>query len=227
MMAAHIHWQAVESSRVAQVVADTITTAAADAIAARERLSLVLAGGTTPRGVYALLAKTCQQWEKWRLYYGDERCLPPDDPERNSRMVAGTGLADKAGEHYPIPAELGPEAGAAAYRPVVEAALPFDLVLLGVGEDGHTASLFPGHRHPTDALVVPVHGAPKPPPDRVSLGVAALAQCRRMIVLATGAGKVAALRRWRAGESLPIAVVTAAANGEVTVVTDRPEVLEG
>ncbi len=219
-----IQWRSLASAgQVARHAARMIGEAAGRAIEARGRFSLVLAGGTTPRELYRLLAQSDQRWEAWRLYYGDERCLPPDDPGRNSRMVAGTGLAALAGEHHPIPAELGPVAGAAAYAPTVGDALPFDLVLLGVGEDGHTASLFPGHHHPADTLVVPVHDAPKPPPERVSLSVAALAACRRMIVMATGAGKAEALRRWRAGEALPVAEVTAAARGEVSVLMAVPD----
>jgi 6-phosphogluconolactonase len=105
---------------------------------------------------------------------------------------------------HPIPAELGAEEGAAAYTETISPILPFDMVLLGMGEDGHTASLFPGHRHDPQALVVAVHNAPKPPADRVSLTPRALNRSRALLLLITGAGKRDALQRWRRGEELPV-----------------------
>jgi len=78
--------------------------------------------------------------------------------------------------------------------------------LLGMGEDGHTASLFPDHPWP-DQPVIPVENAPKPPPQRVSLSPSSLRACRQMLVLVSGEGKEAAVRAWRAGETLPVAQV--------------------
>ena len=198
-------WQLLkDAGAVALAASERISRAARRAIAARGRFSLVLAGGTTPRQTYELLAGGGLAREAWQLYYGDERCLPPQDPARNSRMVADTGLSSGVAAHYPIPAELGPERGALAYAPLVEAALPFDMVLLGMGEDGHTASLFPGCDWP-DELVIPVRGAPKPPPQRVSLGLPALHRCREMLVLVTGQAKAGAIQAWREGSDLPVA----------------------
>ena len=97
---------------------------------------------------------------------------------------------------YRIPAELGPDEGADLYAEVVEFVAPFDLVVLGVGEDGHTASLFPGHPAlNADGLTVGIHDAPKPPPERVSLTLGVLRDARRVIILATGAGKADAVAR--------------------------------
>ncbi len=212
-------WQIeADASAVADSACQAIADEAHKAIQARGRFSLVLAGGGTPLETYRRLATSDQEWGRWTLYYGDERCLPPDDEQRNSFMVEQTGLTAHVGAHYPIPAELGAEAAATAYRQRLETAMPFDVVLLGVGEDGHTASLFPAQHWP-DELVFAVHDAPKPPSDRVTLGVGALQHCGRMLLLAAGAGKRDALHRWRAGEDLPVARVSDIARA--TALVDR------
>jgi 6-phosphogluconolactonase len=199
---------------VAARASEIILAAARSAIEQRGAFSLVLAGGSTPADCYTLLAAAQADWLRWHIYFGDERCLDPIDPERNS-VMATTRLTAQvpipAHQVHPIPAERGPEAAAQAYRDTISQRLPFDLVLLGMGEDGHTASLFPGHEHPRDALVVPVHGAPKPPPERVSLGQRALTDCRQLLLIVTGAGKRGAMQRWQSGDDLPVARVAEAA----------------
>ncbi|MBK1650158.1 6-phosphogluconolactonase [Rhabdochromatium marinum] len=224
-----MHWPGADSRMlpdapaVAAAAADIILQQALAALAARNRFHLVLAGGSTPVAVYRLLAQVDQDWSGWRFYLGDERCLPPDDPERNSRMAREAWLEPAgiaAQQCAEIPAELGPEAAAQAYAPQVAEALPFDLVLLGMGEDGHTASLFPGLLPPerggaqeTDQedppLVMAVRQAPKPPPERVSLTPYSLGASRCILMLVTGAAKHSALRAWQRGEDLPIARVAA------------------
>src|SRR5216684_7394816 len=127
--------------------------------------SLVLAGGTTPRRCYELLAELDVEWGRVSVLFGDERCVPPLDPESNYRMAKEV-LLDRVlpASDYRIPAELGPDEGADLYAEVVEFVAPFDLVILGVGEDGHTASLFPGHPAlKADGLTVGIRDAPKPP----------------------------------------------------------------
>lgn len=207
---------------VALAAARLIAEAAAEAIAHRGRFRLVLAGGRTPEAAYRLLVNQGADWHLWEFYFGDERCLPADHAERNSQMAEEAILSQiplNKGKVHPIPAELGAEVAAEHYARIIAAAAPFDLVLLGVGEDGHTASLFPGRPLDPEAWVIPVHDAPKPPPDRVSLGLGALQSSRHLLVLATGAGKRAALERWQAGEELPIARVC---HGQrVTVLLDE------
>ena len=211
-----------DADAVAAAAAELILEQGRAAVAERGQFHLVLAGGTTPEAAYRRLAGAREDWTGWRFFIGDERCLPVDDAERNSHM-ARTAWLEPAGiapdQLAAMPAELGPEAAALAYTPVVAEALPFDLVLLGMGEDGHTASLFPGHEWPEQALVMPVRGAPKPPPERVSLTPMALASCRRMLLLVTGGGKHQALRQWQQGEHLPVAQVAAA--GRALVLLDR------
>jgi len=201
-------WQTeADAATVADAACRLIGIAARNAIAERNRFRLVLAGGSTPLATYQRLAASDQNWKRWWLYYGDERCVPEDDPLRNSRMVMATGLPQRVGKHFPIPTELGAKSAVAKYRERVKAAVPFDMVLLGVGEDGHTASLFPGHDWP-DKSVFAVKNAPKPPPDRVTLGVKALQNCRSMLILVTGESKVEAVRQWRDGLDLPVARVS-------------------
>jgi 6-phosphogluconolactonase len=173
--------------------------------------------------MHELLAGATTDWARWQIYFGDERCLPPTDLERNSR-TAELAWLDRvpipAENVHTIPAELGAEAAAVAYAPLVVAALPFDLVTLGMGGDGHTASLFPGREHPSDELVHAVRDAPKPPPDRVSLSARALSQAREVLILVIGAGKREAVLAWREGKTLPIALVGGDAGVEVLLDRD-------
>lgn len=201
------HWNIFETpAEVAQAAAEIIGEMARHAIGRRGLFSLVLAGGATPAAAYRLLAEQEQEWDRWEFFFGDERCLPAFHPERNSFM-AREALLDRipleAHQVHEIPAELGPEAGAEKYEPLVRNSRPFDLVLLGLGEDGHTASLFPGQEHPAERLVVPVRQAPKPPPERVSLNYGALAACRGLLFLVTGESKRGALADWRRGKAIP------------------------
>lgn len=196
-----------DADAVAAEAVRRIVLCAQQAVRKRGVFRMVLAGGSTPQKAYRLLAASASDQRRWFLYYGDERCLPRDDPERNSFMVEKAWLD---GGQVPeeqvntIPAEAGPEKAAGLYETTVRKAVPFDLVLLGMGEDGHTASLFPGHSHDPGRLVVPVHDAPKPPPERVSLNYAALAGTGSLLVLVTGAGKRDAVRQWRNGQPLPV-----------------------
>src|SRR5207248_7403807 len=175
-----------DASAVAQAAASTVR----DALAGGAR-TLVLAGGSTPAAAYRGLAGMDVTWGRVTVLFGDERCVPPADPASNYRMARETLLShvDPASVHR-MPAELGPDEGAAAYEEVVAALQPLDVVLLGVGEDGHTASLFPGNPAvEAPGLVAGVRGAPKPPPERVSLTLRALRAAHMVLVLATGSAK--------------------------------------
>lgn len=159
--------------------------------------TLVLAGGNTPRRCYELLAHLDVAWGRVTILFGDERCVPPSHPDSNYHM-ARMALLDRVAPAtvHRMPAELGPEEGAGAYDHVVAGLAPLDVVVLGVGEDGHTASLFPGHPAMQAAgWAVGVRDSPKPPPERVSLTLPALQGARRVIILATGAGKADAVAR--------------------------------
>ena len=218
-----IYWLTLaDADTVATHATELILQAAVDAIHERGVFHLVLAGGQTPEKVYQRLANAQAEWQHWQIYFGDERCLPVDHPERNSRMAASAWLDHGAvpdNNIHTVPAELGAEAAAANYATIIDTARPFDLVLLGMGEDGHTASLFPGQLHPDTESVHAVHHAPKPPPDRVSLSRASLSDSGNVLVLITGASKRTALQKWHAGATLPIAGITA--RHRITVLLDE------
>lgn len=208
-MQENYHWHYFDNDdQIAAAACLQILNAAERAIAEHGTFKLVLAGGTTPGKLYRQLAQADADWAKWVIYYGDERCLPPDHQDRNSVMASQTLLgkvAIPAAQIHTMPAEMGGESAAAFYRPLVAAALPFDMVLLGMGEDGHVASLFPGHEYKQDELVHAVHNSPKPPPERVSISAKALSASHEVIFLITGSNKQDAVKRWKQGEDLPAA----------------------
>ena len=185
--------------------AEDVAAAAAAEIAQALRKgarTLVLAGGTTPKRCYELLSTMEVEWGKVSVLFGDERCVRPDHPESNYRM-ARESLLDRVAPAtvYRMPAELGPDEGAELYTYAVAAVGRLDVVTLGVGEDGHTASLFPGHPAlNAPGLVVGIYDSPKPPPERVTLTLNALQSARTVIILATGAGKADAVARAKRGE---------------------------
>lgn len=200
-----------DAAAVEHAAVTTIMRAAEQAIKARAAFHIVLAGGTTPRRVYEALRHIQTDWSAWHVYFGDERCLPQDHPERNSRMAASAWL-DHVGipsaQVHIIPAELGAEYAAASYAATLDKVVDFDLVLLGLGEDGHTASLFPGHNAGSaqDApATFAVANAPKPPPQRVSLSTQRLSTTRQMLFLVTGNSKMQAVKDWQSGLAIPAA----------------------
>jgi len=206
-----IDWRVMEDSQaVAQAASKFILETAQRTIVQSGKFRIVLAGGHTPELTYRLLQAVPSDWSCWHIYYGDERC---SEVGRNSAMASQAWLnevAIPATQIHPIPAHLGPHEGARRYDELLrgEGILPFDLVLLGMGEDGHTASLFPGHIHAQMELVHPVVNAPKPPPERISLSVQVLSRTHHLLFLITGANKHEAIVRWREGEKLPIAKIS-------------------
>ena len=186
--------------------AEEVAEAAAADIAEALRggaCTLVLTGGTSPKRAYELLSALDAEWGRVSILFGDERCVPPLDPESNYRM-ARESLLDHVNPAtvYRIPAELGPDEGAELYAEVVANTMPFDVVLLGVGEDGHVNSLFPGHEAlKSGALTVGIHDSPKPPRQRVTMTFEAIRGAGRVIIIATGAGKAQAVALARRGET--------------------------
>src|SRR5919197_695926 len=191
------------ADQAAKAATDRLQTAIDDANRARGAAHVALAGGNTPRRTYELLAERIDDWTGIEIWFGDERAVGPDDPESNYRMAEETLLAGGEGPLvHRIEGELGPEEAAAGYAAVLLERLPtadgvpvLDLALQGLGPDGHTASLFPGNPAvEATGICAPVHDAPKPPPDRITMTVPVLDAARSIVFLATGAEKADAVR---------------------------------
>jgi 6-phosphogluconolactonase len=194
-----------DSAEVPRVGAEWIAQQLEQAIAERGFASLALSGGHTPRRVYEELASLDIPWDRVGVFFGDERCVPPDDPDSNFRM-AREALFDRVqGLHvHRMPADRADlESAATEYARELPEAL--DAMVLGMGEDGHTASLFPGHdwSHSAGRKVIVVNGAPKPPPRRMSVTPEVIWAARARLVLATGAAKAPQIVRALEGEPDP------------------------
>ncbi len=221
---AEVRWLEVPDRQTLHAAArERILAAAALAISERGAFRLVLAGGETPRAIYASLCEVKADWAAWHIYFGDERCAPVDDSERNSRMAGDAWLDHVAippSQVFAIPGEMGALAAAETYATSLHGVGEFDLVLLGLGEDGHTASLFPAHDWGSEvnaAAALAVFGAPKPPPERVSLSASRLSQSREVLFLVCGESKHVAVDSWRKGENIPARAITPAAGVDVLV----------
>lgn len=199
-------------ARLAEIAAERVIAIGADALARHGAFHLALSGGTTPRHLYRALAQPERQarldWGRVHLYFGDERAVPPDHPDSNFRMARETLI-----DHVPTPAAqvhrmvADPahiEADAQAYARVLATHLPqdaagmpvFDLILLGLGTDGHTCSLFPGTEILDDRAhsVAAVH-ATHLDSWRLSLTYPVLNAARHLLFLVAGAGKAAIMAR--------------------------------
>jgi 6-phosphogluconolactonase len=165
----------------------------------RSRACIALSGGTTPRAVHESLAELPDvPWNLVHVFFGDERAVPAEHPDSNYRMAKESLLSRvpiPSAQVYRPAAELHDRVGAArAYAALLPAAL--DVVMLGIGEDGHTASLFPGASAVDEKveLCLPVIG-PKPPPERLTLTPPVLERARSLVMLAVGAGKAEPVKR--------------------------------
>jgi len=207
-----------------------VLAAARDAIAQHGAFDIVLAGGNTPRKLYRALRHADTDWKHWHIWFGDERCAPPDDPDRNSKMARDEWLdhvSMPAANVHSIPAESGARDAAVLYARELRGIDAFDLVLLGLGEDGHTASLFPGHgwgAHTDSPDVLAVFNAPKAPPERVSLSAQRLSRARHVLFLVEGAGKRNAVVAWKRGDAIPAASIAPESGVDVLLdaVADSP-----
>jgi len=201
------------------------------ALAERDRAQIALAGGETPKAAYRRLAEEHLPWGRVDVLLGDERWVSRDDPSSNARMLGETLLASEPGSRasfHPVPTDRAdPEASATAYAELLKTLCAgdpprFDLILLGLGDDGHTASLFPGTAAPlvNDRAVTIGEGKGLP---RITLTAPVLSAARQVMFLVSGAGKQQALRRLldplEAAERTPARLVQPA--GEVLILADQ------
>lgn len=199
-----------DGKQLAEAAFKRVLEEARKAIDAKGRFVLGLAGGSTPKVLYQLLATSSQDWSKWFLIYGDERCLTDGDPERNSTMLEESWLQAvnfPQANHYVPQVDVATDRAAANYSEIIQDILPLDVALLGLGEDGHTASLFPGQEYP-EQPVVPVYNSPKPPSERISLSYSTLCKSRSVCYLVAGADKQAAITGLLEGADIPAAKVS-------------------
>jgi 6-phosphogluconolactonase len=179
---------------------------------------------------YERVTELVSAWDTVELWLGDERMVPPDDPQSNYRLLAETLLRGTGALAHPVPTGGSAEEAASAYADRIRERVPngpgglpvMDLALLGLGEDGHTASLFPHAPtlHARGQICVPVHDAPKPPPDRVSLTLDALRAARSALILAVGGAKAGAVAKTLSGPD-PAVPASLLACGAVELIVDR------
>ncbi|ATB35842.1 phosphogluconate dehydrogenase (NADP(+)-dependent, decarboxylating) [Cystobacter fuscus] len=200
----------VQKDELGRRGAEWISRALLEAVAGGQRASLALSGGSTTGQVYRELAKQDVPWALVDFYFVDERFVPPDSPDSNYLLAKQTLLEPLGIQPHQVFRMQGEredrEQAARDYEKLLPEVL--DVVVLGMGEDGHTASLFPGHAalQEKERRVLAVVG-PKPPPWRMTLTLPVLQSARKVLGLVSGAGKKDIVQRFRAGEDLPAARV--------------------
>ncbi len=220
-----------DGETTAQAAAALLAELIGNAQAARDVAHVALAGGNTPRRTYELLGPLLDDPASVEWWFGDERCVPPDDPDSNYQLITKTLLRTPTippHRVHRIRGELPPEEAAELYEAELRGAAPvhndfpkLDVAFLGLGEDGHTASLFPGDPalEIDDRLAVPVV-AVKPPPNRITLTLPVLRAARSVVILATGEGKRDAVERVLAGPN-PATPASLLEADSLTLVLDR------
>lgn len=195
-----------EFDDAAKAAADFIANEINTCVDEKGACHVALPGGNSPKLCLTYLSKMKLPWQQVHWYLGDERCCPVGHDDRNDVMLDKYLWSNISETHiYPIPAELGAEKAAEEYRKTISSIDQFDIVFLGMGEDGHTASLFPGNDALNDhRTVVPVFNSPKPPSERVSLSIDTLQKAHARIVLTSSGSKNLILERIKKGEALPV-----------------------
>ena len=200
---------AKDFEEASQAAADFIVKKILHSLQKNNICHIVLPGGNTPAKCLELLAKENLPWERIHWYLGDERCYPPGHEDRNDVMLEKNLWSHLAvANTHIIPAELGADIAAENYRNVIRSIEKFDIAFLGMGEDGHTASLFPDNKALSDTRsVVPVYDSPKEPAERVSLSLATLKRAETRMVLACGESKAELFVRIKQGEAFPVNLI--------------------
>lgn len=201
------------------IIADDVAAKATELFLELGPRTIALAGGATPKSMYESLSRSSFDWRGAEIFFGDERCVPPDDRASNYAMARAALLSKVLARAHRMHGEsCDAEGYEAELRSVFGDELPrFDLVLLGLGEDGHTASLFPGDPalEERERWVLTVE---RPDYSRLTLTLPVLSAARAAMFLVTGEGKRPALRQLLKGEEIPAARVEAE---RVIVVADK------
>ncbi|MFA5073036.1 MAG: 6-phosphogluconolactonase [Nitrospirota bacterium] len=195
-----------DSDIMSRAAAEHILKKLKNILSFHDRVAVALSGGSTPKKLYTLLGSAdypFSDWSKVHFFWADERCVPPDHPESNFKYINDTFLSPRNIPHeniHRIKGELGPDQAAKEYEREIRSFFKitspvFDLIILGAGADGHTASLFPGSTglHERDHVCIPVRREPIER-DRVTLTLAVLNAAEEVIFLATGMKKAAAVK---------------------------------
>ncbi len=193
--------------KLSEQLAHDILTIAENSIKLNNSFKIVLAGGTSVINIYKILSKSKSEWSKWHIYIGDERCLQLEDKDRNDHVINKIWLNSSAIPKQNINfmhAELGAYNGVFHYENMLKNIGDFDIVLLSMGEDGHTASLFPDHLYDENKSVVVECNSPKYPKDRISMSYSRLNQSMSVCKVISGSSKHEAVDAWLKGKILPI-----------------------
>ena len=198
-----------EFSEASNAAADFLAKHIETTIKKKDICNVVLPGGNSPAACLKILQKKKLPWNNVNWFIGDERCYPLGHVDRNDVMLDKNLWSQlSASNVYRIPAEFGPEQGAKVYREVLKSIDSFDIVFLGMGEDGHTASLFPDNEALKDSRsVVPVYDSPKEPRERVSLSINTLKQADCRMVLTGGPTKSPVISRIKEDALLPVNMI--------------------
>ena len=198
-----------------ELAATILLESALQAVGARGAFALAIPGGSSPKGVFGVLVSPKMRgafpWDRTHLFWVDERAVPVEHADSNFGAFAKEVLFDLPIPHervHRMHGELGPTAGAKEYAKLLNSVLGdvpvFDAALLGIGEDGHVASLFPSARElSAGGTVIGIADSPKPPPERITLTMPVIRSSKLVLVLGFGAGKADAVSRCLAGEPLP------------------------
>ena len=194
--------------KLSEQLANDILEIAKLSIKSNDRFKIVLTGGNSVISLYKILRNSESDWSKWHIYLGDERCLPAKRKDRNDYIINQVWLNNnqipKNNIHF-IHSELGADDGAHHYEKVLNNVGDFDIVLLSMGEDGHAASLFPGHLYDENKNVVTEYNPPKYPKERISISYSRLNQSKNVFKIISGSSKQGAVELWLKGkEILPI-----------------------
>jgi len=188
-------------------LAKDVLKIAEQSINSKGYFSIVLAGGNSPVELYKILKESHSDWNNWNIYIGDDRYLPKNDKERNDYIIEQVWLNSSSipkDNIFFIKSELGMSHAKEKYEDILKDIKKFDIVLLSMGEDGHTASLFPDHDHVDNDDIILEYNSPKIPKERISMSYSRLNKSKNVFKIIMSESKQEATSLWLHGKKLPI-----------------------